>query len=196
MESSAPPRDTAWAMSEENVEIVRRMLDAVIRRDPDAFVAYMTPSVEWDDREGWPGIQRSIEAGPVCASGGTNSSMSGRSRMPRSRRSLRRAVGASSSGCLAPSAARRAAPSLMPAPGTCSGSLTARSPRGSSSGKSPGPRSRRVVGVGDVAGERRGRTQGFRRIQRIHARRRGRESPCCTRRSRVRIRLACRAGLA
>ena len=45
-------------MSQENVEIVRRMLDAVIRRDPDAFVAFMTPSVEWDDREGWPGIRR------------------------------------------------------------------------------------------------------------------------------------------
>ena len=27
MESSTPPRDTAWAMSEENVEIIRRMLD-------------------------------------------------------------------------------------------------------------------------------------------------------------------------
>ena len=40
------------------MEIVRRMLDAVIRRDPDAFVAYMTPSVEWDDREGWPGIRQ------------------------------------------------------------------------------------------------------------------------------------------
>ena len=33
MESSTPPRDTAWAMSEENVEIVRSILAAWERGD-------------------------------------------------------------------------------------------------------------------------------------------------------------------
>ena len=45
-------------MSQENVEVIRQMIDAVNRRDPDAFVACLTPSVEWDDRQGWPGIRR------------------------------------------------------------------------------------------------------------------------------------------
>ena len=44
-------------MSQENIEVVREMIDAVNRRDPDAFVACLTPGVEWDDREGWPGIR-------------------------------------------------------------------------------------------------------------------------------------------
>jgi ketosteroid isomerase-like protein len=36
-------------MSYENVEIVRRVVDATNRRDPDAFVAALTPDVEWED---------------------------------------------------------------------------------------------------------------------------------------------------
>lgn len=46
-------------MSQENIETVRQMLDAVIRRDQDGFVARLTPDVEWDDREGWPGVRAS-----------------------------------------------------------------------------------------------------------------------------------------
>ena len=36
-------------MSDENVEIVRRVVDATNRRDPDAFVAALSPDVEWED---------------------------------------------------------------------------------------------------------------------------------------------------
>lgn len=45
-------------MSQKNIEVVRKMIDAVNRRDPDAFVACLTPDVAWDDSEGWPGIRR------------------------------------------------------------------------------------------------------------------------------------------
>jgi hypothetical protein len=33
MESSTPPRDTAWAMLEENVDLVRRLLEIFAKRD-------------------------------------------------------------------------------------------------------------------------------------------------------------------
>jgi ketosteroid isomerase-like protein len=36
-------------MSDENVEIVRRVVDAVNRRDADAFIAALSPDVEWED---------------------------------------------------------------------------------------------------------------------------------------------------
>ena len=42
----------------DNLGVIRLMLDAVIRRDREAFVACLTPDVEWDDREGWPGVRR------------------------------------------------------------------------------------------------------------------------------------------
>ncbi len=45
-------------MPQRNLEAIREMLEAVTRRDQDAFVACLTPDVEWDDREGWPGIRR------------------------------------------------------------------------------------------------------------------------------------------
>jgi ketosteroid isomerase-like protein len=35
-------------MSDENVEIVRRVYDAVARRDPDAVLDLYDPEVEWD----------------------------------------------------------------------------------------------------------------------------------------------------
>jgi ketosteroid isomerase-like protein len=40
-----PQRDTAWAMSEENVELVRRAADAFSRRDLDRFLALMAEDV-------------------------------------------------------------------------------------------------------------------------------------------------------
>jgi ketosteroid isomerase-like protein len=54
MESSgsAKPRDTGWAMSEENVEIVRAVFDAQRRRDWDAFPQLYDPEIEWDDVAG------------------------------------------------------------------------------------------------------------------------------------------------
>ena len=36
-------------MSDENVEIARQVVDAVNRRDPDAFVAALSHDVEWED---------------------------------------------------------------------------------------------------------------------------------------------------
>ena len=51
MESGTPSRDTAWAMSEENVEIVRRAIDAWSRRDTqtslDPLMASLDPDIEW-----------------------------------------------------------------------------------------------------------------------------------------------------
>ena len=40
-------------MSQENVEIVRRIVDATNRRDAGAFVATLTPDVEWEDTAFW-----------------------------------------------------------------------------------------------------------------------------------------------
>jgi ketosteroid isomerase-like protein len=40
-------RDTAWAMSEENVEVVRRSIDAFNRGDRDAWLADFAPEAEW-----------------------------------------------------------------------------------------------------------------------------------------------------
>jgi hypothetical protein len=41
----APPRDTAWAMSEENVELARKAIDALNRADFDALLAFFSPDV-------------------------------------------------------------------------------------------------------------------------------------------------------
>jgi ketosteroid isomerase-like protein len=41
------PRDTAWAMSEENVESFKRGTEAYNRRDVDALVKTLDPEVEW-----------------------------------------------------------------------------------------------------------------------------------------------------
>ena len=46
-------------MSRENVEIVRQMADAVTRGDPDAFVAFCSPDVEWEENTVvFPGLRR------------------------------------------------------------------------------------------------------------------------------------------
>jgi ketosteroid isomerase-like protein len=36
-------------MSQENVELVHRAIDAFNRRDPDAFIALLHPEVEWEE---------------------------------------------------------------------------------------------------------------------------------------------------
>ena len=41
-------------MSEENVEIVLKVMDAVNRRDRDAFMACLHPDVEWREESGDP----------------------------------------------------------------------------------------------------------------------------------------------
>jgi ketosteroid isomerase-like protein len=48
MESSTPPRDTAWAMSEENVEIVRQMITAFAEGDDERLVELFDPQIEYD----------------------------------------------------------------------------------------------------------------------------------------------------
>jgi ketosteroid isomerase-like protein len=50
-------------MSTQNVDVGRDLVEAVNRRDLDAFLALVRPDVEWDDSEGWPGI-RGIYRGP------------------------------------------------------------------------------------------------------------------------------------
>jgi ketosteroid isomerase-like protein len=49
MESStfAWSRDTAWAMSQENVERFKRGTDAANRRDIESFLEMLDPEVEW-----------------------------------------------------------------------------------------------------------------------------------------------------
>ena len=51
-------RDTGRAMSDENAEIVQRVVDATNRRDPDAFVAALSPDVEWQDTLFWTERER------------------------------------------------------------------------------------------------------------------------------------------
>jgi ketosteroid isomerase-like protein len=40
-------------MSDEHVEVVRRIVDATNHRDADAFVAALSPDVEWEDTLFW-----------------------------------------------------------------------------------------------------------------------------------------------
>jgi ketosteroid isomerase-like protein len=40
-------------MSQANVELVRQFVDATNRRDADAFVANLSPDVEWEDTLFW-----------------------------------------------------------------------------------------------------------------------------------------------
>ena len=50
-------------MAQGHTDVARNLIDAVNRRDLDAFLGLLRPDVEWDDREGWPGIQ-GVYAGP------------------------------------------------------------------------------------------------------------------------------------
>ena len=47
MESSGPPRDTARAMSKENVESFKRATELLNRRDIGSFLEMLDPGVEW-----------------------------------------------------------------------------------------------------------------------------------------------------
>ena len=47
-------------MSKENEELVRRVVDATNRRDPDAFVATLSPDVEWEDTLFWTEPRRTF----------------------------------------------------------------------------------------------------------------------------------------
>jgi ketosteroid isomerase-like protein len=50
------PRDTARAMSEENVEQARKAIDALNRGDLDAWLAFLSPDVVWEALPGVPGL--------------------------------------------------------------------------------------------------------------------------------------------
>jgi hypothetical protein len=96
---------------------------------------------------GFREFEGSIAGGRGSGSGGKRGSRSGKASISTSRRSRKGVVAESSSGGLAPDAARAAAWRPRPAPGTSSGSRTAGSQGGSSFGpgtmpsKSPGCRS-------------------------------------------------------
>jgi ketosteroid isomerase-like protein len=45
-------------MSQENVEVGLQQVDAVNRRDADAFVATVSPDVEWEDSMFWSEVSR------------------------------------------------------------------------------------------------------------------------------------------
>lgn len=51
-------------MSLQNVEVVRAAIEAVNKRDPDAFLACLDPEVVWDDSEGFAGL-RGVYRGPA-----------------------------------------------------------------------------------------------------------------------------------
>src|SRR5215207_3288772 len=45
-------------MSQENVEVVLAAVDAVNKRDPDAFIACLHPDIEWEERgDPFPGLR-------------------------------------------------------------------------------------------------------------------------------------------
>lgn len=52
MESSGSRRDTAWAMSEENVEIVRQLFPAYDRSGLDGLAELWHPDINWRAAEG------------------------------------------------------------------------------------------------------------------------------------------------
>jgi ketosteroid isomerase-like protein len=54
--ASSSARDTAEAMSEENVALARKAIDALNRGDFDALLAFLSPDVVWEALEGVPGI--------------------------------------------------------------------------------------------------------------------------------------------
>jgi ketosteroid isomerase-like protein len=51
-ESATPARDTAWTMSEENVALARKAIDAFNRGDFDTWLAFLSPDVVWEALEG------------------------------------------------------------------------------------------------------------------------------------------------
>jgi len=50
-------RPRAQALS-GNAGVVLRLLEAIVQGDQEAFMACLNRDVEWDDREGWPGVRR------------------------------------------------------------------------------------------------------------------------------------------
>jgi hypothetical protein len=65
--AKTPERDTAWAMSEENVEIVRALFDTFARRDHGAAFEYYDAEIELSFAGGWGG-PRGDPVGPMLRS--------------------------------------------------------------------------------------------------------------------------------
>ena len=64
MEKRLPPRDAAGAMSQENVEAVRRAYEAWNADDLDAFLIELDPECEWH-----PSIEPALEGGETAFRG-------------------------------------------------------------------------------------------------------------------------------
>src|SRR5215216_557599 len=64
MESGSPPRDTAWEMSQENVELIRRYYRAWNGGGLDAVRAFWSDDFQWHDAPGMPdgGVYRGSDA--------------------------------------------------------------------------------------------------------------------------------------
>jgi ketosteroid isomerase-like protein len=56
-------------MSEENVALARKAIDALNRGDFDALLAFLSPDVVWEALEGVPGIGELYRGRRGCASG-------------------------------------------------------------------------------------------------------------------------------
>ena len=56
-------------MSEENVALARKAIDALNRGDLDGFLAFLSPDVVWEALEGAPGLVSFTAGGQGCESG-------------------------------------------------------------------------------------------------------------------------------
>jgi ketosteroid isomerase-like protein len=90
-------------MSQENVQIARENIGAFNRREIDAFLASLHPDVEWDDSDGFPGLQ-GVYRGRACGAGWKRSRKPGKASMAKSNRALRGAMAESSFRWLEPHA--------------------------------------------------------------------------------------------
>ena len=52
MESTSQPRDTAWAMSEQNVRVIQAAAEAYFRDGVDGWLEYFTDDVDYRAAEG------------------------------------------------------------------------------------------------------------------------------------------------
>ena len=142
-------RDTGRAMSQENVELVRRMWDAWLAGDVQTALSFFDPDVEWDGTNFPDGhvvgaMRRSwTTSGAGRTSGTTGPSRSSKSSTPgASRRAFMRERGRSKSGLDMDERHAELSPSRWQ--GHPLGRVSTR----------PGPRSRWAAGVGDHLGDR------------------------------------------
>src|SRR4029453_16421448 len=68
MESGTPPRDTAWAMSQESIALVRQTFGAWNEGGPEAAKQFYAEDIEWHDFPGLPDRRGGASTGPKAAS--------------------------------------------------------------------------------------------------------------------------------